>query len=496
MMSSYSYLGDTWAGASRALLTEVLRDEWGFQGTVVTDSAMGNTSWMDINLALRAGGDMMLCLMGVNLDSSSNTAQQEMRRACHNILYTQANSAAVAAAADTSPYWLMLLVILDTAVISAALLVFLGRTKLKEKLNIGVKIGIVVVTAAVLALIFWACFFRSGGVAAADPNASQEPPAQSEEPAQTEEPIQSQEPTGIENLFMELSGTGADGNEWLKSRAILLNDGTWTVEFDYDAENSHIQTDNGTWTENEDGSLALTGTRDFTATLADGVYTMEVVNSETTITCVLTGSAEGASQPQDENVYALLEGSGVGEENVWLKAHVTLFKDGTFTVAVDYSAEYANVETDSGTWTENEDGSLALTGTRDFTATLADGVYTMEFVNAETSIPCSVSGTAAAGAEQPDGVFLQIDGNGTGEGNEWLKCHATLLDDGTFTISVDYSADYTNIQTDNGTWAKAEDGSLTLTGTRDFTVTLTDGVYTMEVTNAETGIVCELSGTV
>jgi hypothetical protein len=61
---------------------------------------------------------------------------------------------------------------------------------------------------------------------------------------------------------------------------------------------------------------------------------------------------------------------------------------------------------------------------------------------------------------------------------------------------VDYSADYTNIQTDNGTWAKAEDGSLTLTGTRDFTVTLTDGVYTMEVTNAETGIVCELSGTV
>ena len=496
MMSSYSRLGSTWAGASRALLTDVLRDEWGFRGTVVTDSAMGNTDWMDVNLALRAGGDMMLCLMGVNLDSSSNTAQQEMRRACHNILYTQANSAAVAAAADTSPYWLMLLVILDTAVISAALLVFLGRTKLKEKLNIGVKIGIVVVTAAVLALIFWACFFRSGGVAAADPNASQEPPAQSEEPAQTEEPIQSQEPTGIENLFMELSGTGADGNEWLKSRAILLNDGTWTVEFDYDAENSHIQTDNGTWTENEDGSLALTGTRDFTATLADGVYTMEVVNSETTITCVLTGSAEGASQPQDENVYALLEGSGVGEENVWLKAHVTLFKDGTFTVAVDYSAEYANVETDSGTWTENEDGSLALTGTRDFTATLADGVYTMEFVNAETSIPCSVSGTAAAGAEQPDGVFLQIDGNGTGEGNEWLKCHATLLDDGTFTISVDYSADYTNIQTDNGTWAKAEDGSLTLTGTRDFTVTLTDGVYTMEVTNAETGIVCELSGTV
>lgn len=104
VMSSYSRLGNTWAGASKALLTDVLRNEWGFKGMVVTDSAMGNTSWMDINLALRAGGDMMLCLMGVKPDSSSNTAQQAMRRACHNILYTQANSIAVAAAVDNTSY--------------------------------------------------------------------------------------------------------------------------------------------------------------------------------------------------------------------------------------------------------------------------------------------------------------------------------------------------------------------------------------------------------
>ena len=93
VMSSYSRLGNTWAGASKALLTDVLRNEWGFHGMVVTDSAMGNTNWMDVNLAIRAGGDMMLCLMGVKLDSSSNTAQQAMRRACHNILYTQAKTA-------------------------------------------------------------------------------------------------------------------------------------------------------------------------------------------------------------------------------------------------------------------------------------------------------------------------------------------------------------------------------------------------------------------
>jgi beta-glucosidase len=490
MMSSYSYLGDTWAGASRALLTEVLRDEWGFQGTVVTDSAMGNTSWMDINLALRAGGDMMLCLMGVNLDSSTNTAQQEMRRACHNILYTQANSAAVAAAADTSPYWLVLLVVLDTAVIAAALFVFLGRTKFKEKLNIGVKIGIVVALAAVLALIFWACFFRSGGVAAADPNASQDVPTQSEEPTQTDAPAPSEPPAQTGDVFLQMDGAGIDGNDWLKCHAILRNDGTFTITVDYNAENCGIETDSGTWTENEDGSLALTGTRDFTATLADGAYTMEVLNDETSITCLLTGTPGGA-QP-DGDVFAQLDGMGVGEENAWLAAHVILRKDGTFTVTVDYNAENAGIETDSGTWTESEDGSLALTGTRDFTVTLADGVYTMEFVNAETSIPCAVTGTANAGPAQPDGVFAQLDGAGI-DGNDWLKCHAILRNDGTFTITVDYNAENSGIETDSGTWTENEDGSLALTGTRDFTVTLTDGVYTMEVINAETGIECVLT---
>lgn len=104
VMSSYSRLGNTWAGASKALLTDVLRNEWGFHGMVVTDSAMGSTNWMDVNLAIRAGGDMMLCLMGVKLDSASNTAQKAMRRACHNILYTQANSIAIAAAVDNTPY--------------------------------------------------------------------------------------------------------------------------------------------------------------------------------------------------------------------------------------------------------------------------------------------------------------------------------------------------------------------------------------------------------
>lgn len=117
----------------------------------------------------------------------------------------------------------------------------------------------------------------------------------------------------------------------------------------------------------------------------------------------------------------------------------------------------------------------------------------MEFVNAETGIPCAVSGTASAGPEKQDGVFAQLDGHGTGEGNEWLVCHATLLTDGSFTITVDYNAENAGIETDSGTWTENEDGSLTLTGTRDFTITLADGMYVMEITNAETGIECVLT---
>ena len=37
LMSSYNRIGAVWAGGSKALLTGILRDEWGFDGAVVTD---------------------------------------------------------------------------------------------------------------------------------------------------------------------------------------------------------------------------------------------------------------------------------------------------------------------------------------------------------------------------------------------------------------------------------------------------------------------------
>ncbi len=96
MMSSYNNLGTTWAGGSKALLTNVLRNEWGFQGTVLTDNNEEH-GFMDPEVAITAGGTALL-YNGMNgaktCDRLAETAsgQQLLREAAHQYLYTVANS--------------------------------------------------------------------------------------------------------------------------------------------------------------------------------------------------------------------------------------------------------------------------------------------------------------------------------------------------------------------------------------------------------------------
>ncbi len=95
IMSAFNRIGTTWAGASRALLTEVLRDEWGFQGCVITDYYMSFQVFMDPNQGLRAGNDLWLTgfvAMGKKPDLTSATSQIAARNACHNILFSVANA--------------------------------------------------------------------------------------------------------------------------------------------------------------------------------------------------------------------------------------------------------------------------------------------------------------------------------------------------------------------------------------------------------------------
>lgn len=122
IMSSYNNLGTTWVGASTALLTNVLRNEWGFIGTVITDNNEEH-GFMDIEKAVLAGGSTLLYGWGVKtFDNLSKTAtgQLKMREAAHQYLYTLANSYGVDVAAPT-PAWCVPAIAGSVAVYALAL---------------------------------------------------------------------------------------------------------------------------------------------------------------------------------------------------------------------------------------------------------------------------------------------------------------------------------------------------------------------------------------
>ena len=98
IMSSFNCLGSWWAGASEALLTTLLREEWGFHGVVVTDYA--GSDYMACNIGLRAGNDLWLTPRdlsssidpGAVYKATPHDATILFRRACKNILYACAHS--------------------------------------------------------------------------------------------------------------------------------------------------------------------------------------------------------------------------------------------------------------------------------------------------------------------------------------------------------------------------------------------------------------------
>ena len=93
IMSSFNRIGTVWAGGDYRLLTQLLRDEWGFTGMVITDFNVN--SYMDVEQMIRAGGDLNLAGDGKIDDTTSPTAVTAIRRAAKNILYTVANSNAM-----------------------------------------------------------------------------------------------------------------------------------------------------------------------------------------------------------------------------------------------------------------------------------------------------------------------------------------------------------------------------------------------------------------
>ncbi|MDR0435425.1 MAG: glycoside hydrolase family 3 C-terminal domain-containing protein [Propionibacteriaceae bacterium] len=100
MMAAMNRIGTLWVGAHAGLMTETLRDEWGFTGVVITDQASFSVfSYEDYRMGLAAGTDLWL-----NTDASlwqlddadmTPTVQAGIRRAAHNVAYAVVHSNAM-----------------------------------------------------------------------------------------------------------------------------------------------------------------------------------------------------------------------------------------------------------------------------------------------------------------------------------------------------------------------------------------------------------------
>ena len=96
LMSSYNRIGAAWSGGSTALLTGILRDEWGFDGAVITDYS-DHHEYMNGDQMLRAGGDIWMdgFVAGeFTCETESNSYKQALRTATKHVLYMYANALA------------------------------------------------------------------------------------------------------------------------------------------------------------------------------------------------------------------------------------------------------------------------------------------------------------------------------------------------------------------------------------------------------------------
>ena len=140
-MSSFNYIGTTYAGGCDALLNTVLRGEWGFQGFVLTDYYAGY-GYQDADQCIRNGNDMCLATYdtGTNYvtDTTSATSLLAMRQAVKNVLFTVVNSRAYEAE-NLNPgmaAWRIILIVVDVVLAAAFIaleLVVIRSWKRKSK---------------------------------------------------------------------------------------------------------------------------------------------------------------------------------------------------------------------------------------------------------------------------------------------------------------------------------------------------------------------------
>lgn len=136
MMTAFNRLGCTWTGGHYNLITGVVRNEWAFNGFIITDA--DTPTHMDPMQMIKAGADGKLNYsMPYTLDWSDPVVYHYSREAAHHILYTVANSKIMIGAMPGStltgiPTAILLRIALS-AISGIPLLIIIVRTVLKWK---------------------------------------------------------------------------------------------------------------------------------------------------------------------------------------------------------------------------------------------------------------------------------------------------------------------------------------------------------------------------
>ena len=101
IMTALNRVGTIYSGAHYGLINNILREEWGFVGRVITDFTNEGKSYMSIKSCLQAGTDMWLCSTDFFMKNYLNEIKNDDylielgKKACKNILYAQSKSSAI-----------------------------------------------------------------------------------------------------------------------------------------------------------------------------------------------------------------------------------------------------------------------------------------------------------------------------------------------------------------------------------------------------------------
>lgn len=118
VMSSFNRIGTRWTGGDYRLITQILKNEWGFYGIVISD--FNTVEYVNERDMFYAGGNLNLQIAGLELwsdcDSGNAADVRVLRNAAQEVLYTIANSNAYRGHFDLQmPTWQIVMIIIDCA---------------------------------------------------------------------------------------------------------------------------------------------------------------------------------------------------------------------------------------------------------------------------------------------------------------------------------------------------------------------------------------------